>query len=122
MPLTIAIHLSKNQRFAEAQRWFHFLLDPTDDSEGTTPERFWKINPFGPISGRPKILVISFHRADGDFASDCRRYRRLEGRAFPSAVVARYPQPDYMYQTVMAYLDNLIAWGDCFPAGYRRSH
>jgi hypothetical protein len=23
IPLTIAVHLSKNQRFAEAQRWFH---------------------------------------------------------------------------------------------------
>src|SRR5262249_21913469 len=28
-PLTIAVHLSKNQRFAEAQRWFHYLFDPT---------------------------------------------------------------------------------------------
>jgi hypothetical protein len=34
VPITIAIHLSKNQRFADAQRWFHYLFDPTDDSEG----------------------------------------------------------------------------------------
>ena len=46
VPLTIAIHLSKNHRFAEAQRWFHFLFDPTDDSAGPTPERFWKVRPF----------------------------------------------------------------------------
>ena len=46
VPLTIAIHLSKNQRFAEAQRWFHYLFDPTDDSDGPTPERFWKVRPF----------------------------------------------------------------------------
>ena len=26
VPLTIAVHLSKNQRFAEAQRWFHYVL------------------------------------------------------------------------------------------------
>ena len=24
-----AVHLSKNQRFAEAQRWFHYIFDPT---------------------------------------------------------------------------------------------
>jgi hypothetical protein len=29
IPLTIAVHLSKNQRFAEAQRWFHYIFDPT---------------------------------------------------------------------------------------------
>ena len=29
VPLTIAVHLSKNQRFAEAQRWFHYIFDPT---------------------------------------------------------------------------------------------
>ncbi len=34
VPLTIAMHLSKNQRFEEAQRWFHYIFDPTDDSEG----------------------------------------------------------------------------------------
>jgi hypothetical protein len=31
---------------------------------------------------------------------------------FRPHVVARYRQPAYMYKTVMAYLDNLIAWGD----------
>jgi hypothetical protein len=32
-PLAIAVHLSKNQRFAEAQRWFHFIFDPTSNDE-----------------------------------------------------------------------------------------
>ena len=45
VPLTIAIHLSKNGRFEDAQRWFHFVFDPTDDSDGDTPERFWKTAP-----------------------------------------------------------------------------
>ncbi|HEY0608696.1 MAG TPA: hypothetical protein VGD35_03545, partial [Chitinophaga sp.] len=31
---------------------------------------------------------------------------------FRPHVVARYRQQSYMYKTVMAYLDNLIAWGD----------
>ena len=33
VPLTIAVHLSKNQRFAEAQRWFHYIFDPTRPTE-----------------------------------------------------------------------------------------
>jgi len=36
----------EHQRFAEAQHWFHYLFDPTDDSDGPTPERFWKVRPF----------------------------------------------------------------------------
>lgn len=31
---------------------------------------------------------------------------------FRPHVIARYRQQAYMYKTVMAYLDNLIAWGD----------
>src|SRR5262245_57169474 len=43
IPLTIAVHLSKNQRFAEAQRWFHFIFDPTaNDTSVPVPQRYWK--------------------------------------------------------------------------------
>lgn len=31
LPFTIAVHLSKAQRFAEAQRWFHYVFDPTSN-------------------------------------------------------------------------------------------
>ena len=40
------LHLSKNQRFQDAQRWLHYIFDPTDDSDGPSPERFWKVRPF----------------------------------------------------------------------------
>ncbi|MGE3287480.1 MAG: hypothetical protein AB7J32_15445 [Pseudonocardia sp.] len=30
-PLAVAVHLSKNQRFAQARRWFHLIFDPTTD-------------------------------------------------------------------------------------------
>ena len=116
MPLTIAIHLSKNQRFAEAQRWFHYLFDPTDDSDGPTPERFWKVRPF------------QYHRRQEDRGDPGQpRHRRRPRRCatrpirsieawkdapFRPHVIARYRQQAYMYKTVMAYLDNLIAWGD----------
>src|SRR5215831_16391229 len=33
IPLTIAVHLSKNQRFAEARRWFHYIFDPTANDQ-----------------------------------------------------------------------------------------
>ena len=33
VPLTVAVHLSKTQRFAEAQRWFHYIFDPTSNDK-----------------------------------------------------------------------------------------
>ena len=65
VPFTIAIHLSKNQRFEDAQRWFHYLFDPTDDSDGPTPERFWKVRPFQ-YTDVKKIEEILVNLASGD--------------------------------------------------------
>ena len=43
IPVMIAVHLSNNQRFAEAQKWFHLVFDPTStDTTVPPPERFWK--------------------------------------------------------------------------------
>src|SRR5262245_53173287 len=36
IPFMIAVHLSKTQRFAEAQRWFHYIFDPTSTDKTTT--------------------------------------------------------------------------------------
>src|SRR5882724_3586082 len=44
-PLAIAVHLSKNQRFAQAQRWFHYVFDPTDAGK-----QYWKFLRFRQIA------------------------------------------------------------------------
>ncbi|AGL03145.1 hypothetical protein [Desulfoscipio gibsoniae] len=115
VPITMAIHLSKNQRFAEAQRWFHFLFDPTDDSEGPTPERFWKVRPFQYTDVRKieEILVNLSIGADETLRNETiNSINAWKDAPFRPHVIARYRQQAYMYKTVMAYLDNLIAWGD----------
>jgi hypothetical protein len=115
VPFTIATHLSKNQRFAEAQRWFHFLFDPTDDSDGPTPERFWKVRPFQSTDVRKieDIMVNLATGADQDLQRETvRSIEAWRDSPFRPHLVARYRQQSYMYKTVMAYLDNLIDWGD----------
>lgn len=115
VPITLAMHLSKNQRYAEAQRWFHYLFDPTDDSEGPTPERFWKVRPFQ-YTDVKKIEEIVVNLATGSDAAlrneTIRSIEAWKDAPFRPHVIARYRQQAYMYKTVMAYLDNLIAWGD----------
>jgi hypothetical protein len=114
-PLMTAIHLSKNQRFAEAQRWFHYIFDPTDSSAGPEPERFWKVKPFQTTDVKKveEILVNLATGADATLQAETASSIDAWQRApFRPHVIARYRQQAYMYKTVMAYLDNLVAWGD----------
>jgi hypothetical protein len=115
VPLMIAMHLSKNQRFAEAQQWFHYIFDPTDDSDGPTPGRFWKVRPFQytHVQKIEQILVNLSTGADPQLRDETiRSIEAWKDAPFRPHVVARYRQQAYMFKTVMAYLDNLIAWGD----------
>ena len=115
VPITIAINLSKNQRFAEAQHWFHYLFDPTDDSEGPTPERFWKVRPFQStdVKKMEEIILNLATGADETLRNDTiQSIEAWKDAPFRPHVIARYRHQAYMYKTVMAYLDNLIAWGD----------
>lgn len=115
VPITIAIHLSKNQRFAEAQHWFHYLFNPTDNSDGPHPERFWKVRPFQQtdVKKTEEILINLVTGADEKLRNETiRSIEAWKDAPFHPHVIARYRQQAYMYKTVMAYLDNLIAWGD----------
>ncbi|MCI0721216.1 MAG: insecticidal toxin protein [Acidobacteria bacterium] len=115
IPIIIAIHLSKNQRFEEAQRWFHYIFDPTDDSDGPTPERFWKVKPFQTTDVEliEEVLVNLATGADPELQQETiNSIGAWKDAPFRPHVVARYRQTAYMFKAVMAYLDNLIAWGD----------
>lgn len=115
VPLTIAIHLSKNQRYEDAQRWFHYVFDPTDSSDGPTPERFWKVKPFQftEVKQIEEILVNISSRTDPMLMQDTiNSIGAWKDSPFRPHLIARYRQTPFMFKAVMAYLDNLIAWGD----------
>ncbi|MBD2026806.1 insecticidal toxin protein [Leptolyngbya sp. FACHB-711] len=115
IPFTIAVHLSKNQRFAEAQHWFHYLFDPTDASSDPTPERFWKVRPFQTtdVQKVEEILTNLVTNSDPELRDETiKSIEAWKNAPFRPHVIARYRQQAYMYKIVMAYLDNLITWGD----------
>lgn len=115
VPLTLAINLSRNQRYEEAQHWFHYIFDPTDDSEGPTPERFWKLKPFqyNSVQQIQQILVNLSTGADPQLREETiASIGAWKDTPFRPHAIARHRQTAYMLKTVMAYLDNLIAWGD----------
>ncbi|HXR60939.1 MAG TPA: hypothetical protein VN732_06420, partial [Solirubrobacterales bacterium] len=122
VPLTIAVHLSKTQRFAEAQRWFHFVFDPTATDTGVeAPDRFWKFLRFRQPGGyRIEELMQLLSTPDGELDEAKRQlkeqvlagYEAIRKNPFRPHAVARTRPLAYQYQVVMKYLDNLIAWGD----------
>ena len=115
VPMTVATHLSRNGHYAEAQKWFHLLFDPTDNSQGPTPARYWKVRPFQQIEvQRIEDLIVNLATgADEEQRSDMvASIAAWKNAPFRPHAVARYRHQAYMYRTVMGYLDNLIAWGD----------
>jgi len=114
-PLLIAIHLSQNQQFKDAQNWFHTIFDPTDDSDGPTPARFWKVRPFQYNDSEliQKMMLNLSTGQDPQLQHDTiNSINAWSSAPFQPYVVAQFRPTAYMLKTVMAYLDNLIAWGD----------
>jgi hypothetical protein len=115
VPITVAIHLSRNQRFEDAQRWFHFVFDPTDGSADPSPDRFWKVRQFHQTEVRSieEILVNLSTQEDVDLLRQTiASIHAWKDAPFRPHLVAGYRQSAYMSKAVTAYLDNLISWGD----------
>jgi hypothetical protein len=123
IPLAIAVHLSKTRRYPEAQRWFHYIFDPTsNDRSVDPPQRFWKLLPFRKeahphpidyrltlLSRQPSELSLTDQALRADTLNG---YRAILDNPFQPWAVARTRHLAYQYCVVMKYLDNLIAWGD----------
>lgn len=123
IPVMIAVNLSHNQRFAEAQQWFHLVFDPTStDTSVPPPERFWKLFVFrgaDDISDiNTLISLLSTPESQLDAAQiQAKRdvitgYNGILANPFDPHLVARTRPSAYQWYVVMKYLDNLIAWGD----------
>src|SRR5262249_39203253 len=121
-PLLIATRLSKNQRFEEAQRWYHFIFEPTSDSAADSPQRFWNTLPFFNNSQAPQDQIetlLSLLSYTGSDPALVERKRLVEAQIeawrdhpFNPHLIARMRITAYQKTVVMKYIDNLIAWGD----------
>ncbi|GIF63988.1 hypothetical protein Ais01nite_20230 [Asanoa ishikariensis] len=116
-PLLVALRLSANQRFEEAQRWFHLVFDPTDASNGPVPARFWQTRPFYEQS-QPELLAQRIEEllaqlADGSAdPALVKQVREWRAQPFQPFAIARLRITAFQRSVVMRYLDNLVAWGD----------
>jgi Tc toxin complex TcA C-terminal TcB-binding domain len=119
LPIAVAVHLSNNQRFAEAQKWFHLVFDPTNaDTSTPAPQRFWRsfvFNGAGPVASMQSLLNL-LDSTDPAQATAKQAvisgYDALMKQPFDPFIVARNRPSAFQWYVVMKYLDNLIAWGD----------
>jgi hypothetical protein len=117
IPVTIAVHLSSNQRFAGAQKWFHLVFDPTStDTNVAPPMRFWKCLAFRnnqPILDINSLLqLLSTPGSSAAKDAVLTGYKAMLQDPFQTHAIARTRVSAYQWYVVMKYLDNLIAWGD----------
>ncbi|XXY16217.1 neuraminidase-like domain-containing protein [Sorangium sp. So ce216] len=131
-PFLIALRLMQSGRHAEAQRWFHFLFDPTTGDPAPAPERFWNVRPFrenkdlasieDELRERPASQQGTMARLMGalltnrddepeklDLVAQIEAWRK---DPFNPHLVARMRPIAYQKAVVLKYVENLIAWGD----------
>jgi hypothetical protein len=118
IPLLVADRLSKNQRFEEAQKWFHYIFDPTDFSSHPAPAKYWKIKPFYELALQwssdrpPETLEEMLRRLIANSDEFSRQVNAWRNDPFNPHLIARMRLIAYMKTVVQKYLDNLIDWGD----------
>ena len=121
-PFEIAVKLTQNQRFEEAQKWFHYIFDPTSTSDVTgspgdpKTRRYWQTKPFfermAADYDKQRIEKL-LNPADATANSDLiHQINQWLANPFNPHAIARLRGVAYQKTVVMKYLDNLIEWGD----------
>jgi len=124
-PLLIADQLSKQHKFEDAERWLRFVFDPTSSEDGLDAKRFLKFRVFRELDLNQQViddLTVLAQVAGGYGDPDSiEAVQKLIGRwrdmPFRPYVIARRRHIAFLWRTLFAYLDNLIAWADSL---YRR--
>ncbi len=108
IPLLIANKLSQNQRFAEARKWYHYVFNPIG-GDNALPSRFWNFPVFYDNATSATTSSPASIMNDPNLQQNINRWAN---DPFKPHLVARTRVSAYMKNTVMKYLDNLIAWAD----------
>lgn len=106
IPFLIANSLNSQQRFSAAQRWYHYIFNPTSSENG--PDRVWRYREFRGLT--PESLR---HMLTDDPALEAYRLDPFNPHA-----IARLRLSAYEKSIVMKYIDNLLDWGDTLFAEF----
>lgn len=117
LPLAAATFLSRQHRFEDARRWFHFVFDPTTNDPVAGRERFWRFLPFRNEQAPDTITQLIETLADPN--ASWRQKTDVEQQIgawledpFNPFAVGRLRTSAFEWYTVIAYIKNLIEWAD----------
>lgn len=106
VPFLIANNLNSNQKFEEAQRWYHYIFNPTANDEGGAQgrdkDRYWRYLPFRDDSFQSLKTLLTDEEALAAYRED----------PFDPHAIAALRLTAYKKAVVMKYIDNLLDWGD----------
>jgi hypothetical protein len=110
-PLLVALTLSQNQQFQDADRWFRYIFDPTNSNPYvSSPDRYWQVQPFR--QGVPQTLLALMQAIDAGDPDAVAQVTDWYHHPFHPFRIARLRLGAFMKYVFMAYVSNLIAWGD----------
>lgn len=120
VPVLVAAHLSRQQRFEEAEDWLRLVFDPTSaearSASPADPSLYWRFLPFR-VGGRPdRIEDLLGWLANPATAHEARDFvvqiNRWKDNPFRPHEIARMRPGAYQWDVLFAYLDNLFDWAD----------
>ncbi|MGC9515412.1 hypothetical protein [Methanocrinis sp.] len=102
VPFLIANKLNSNQNFADSQRWYHYIFNPTSGGEDDDLDRHWRYLPFRD-QGLDKL---------SELLTDSEALSAYREDPFDPHAIAALRLNAYQKAVVMKYIDNLLDWGD----------
>ncbi len=120
LPLAIATRLTRDQQFEEARRWLHYIFDPVGGQDAPSPNKYWATKPFFLTSPQEyldqridSILnAIAADPAGATITELAFAVSEWRDKPFRPHVVARSRPVAFQIATVLAYVRNLVEWGD----------
>jgi hypothetical protein len=113
IPLLIATRLAANQQFEDAQRWFHYIFDPTQG------DNQWRVLPFQTTEKDRIEALLRLLEYAGSDPNIIQARNALQNQLnewvhnpFDPYNIARLRLIAFQKAVVMEYLDALISWGD----------
>ncbi|HEX2913795.1 MAG TPA: LamG-like jellyroll fold domain-containing protein [Chloroflexia bacterium] len=108
IPFFIANQLNANLKFEEAQKWYHYIFNPTvaapksTDPRANPNDRYWQYRPFRNLTLETLQAILSNKEALAEYRRD----------PFKPHAIARLRINAYQKAIVMKYINNLLDWGD----------
>ena len=119
IPFLIANHLNSQNKFVEAQQWYHYIFNPTGNHtwrEVVDLERTFDSMERKKIMAKRVWQFIEFRNHTlaswKEQLNDSKAISAYENDPFNPHAIARLRLGAYMKSITMKYIDNLLDWGD----------